>query len=214
MQLFVVTVVGVGLRTPTSRAILVLSAKLGAGPRRRTPASLALAHIVVTMKQVFFSIVALVLLLNCCNRIERKMNSGIEKVIAARESIRNEFNPTSKKVFEERTGLTLTSEQENLIERDTYFPHEGEYSQVFNVTSKQIETWTTGEPPWNSSDWLTGSLPSYLTDKFENGNTISENVIYALNELCCEDRDLRFHNGQALVLELDQHKVWYVNWDY
>ena len=117
-------------------------------------------------------------------------------------------------IFEDRTGLTLTTEQKNLVEKDTYFLQEGEYSQEFNVTREQIETWTAGEPPWNASNWRTGSIPSYLTDKFENGNAISENAIYAFHELCCEDKNLRFHNGQALILEPDQKKVWYVNWDY
>ncbi|MBV6644196.1 MAG: hypothetical protein KI790_02030 [Cyclobacteriaceae bacterium] len=167
----------------------------------------------MSMNQGSLIIAILALALISCNRIERKIEAGVEKAKSLKESIRKEIDPTTKEIFEERTGLLLTSPQQHLIEKDTYFPLEGEYSQVFTVTSEQIDIWKNGPPPWDAT-WLTGKIPSELTDKFENGENISGNTILSFREFCCDDENMRFHNGQVLILELDKQKVWYANWDY
>lgn len=181
-----------------------------------------------------------------CNRAKEKVNSVVTKTKEEIHKVKDEIIDYTKpqppkESFETRTGLKVTDTIFNIIENDTYFPHEGEYSLVFSTTSKQINYWITNESPWGK-EWKDGPIPHHImncnfglggvgmyirTDSngkvdtvYTNKNKIywfltEKNFKYVSEEFCCpNDSNLRYHNGRLLILEIDSNKVWYSNWDY
>ena len=66
------------------------------------------------------------------------------------------FSNNPKTEFQRRTGLLISDSTFNVDSKDTYFPHEGEYSIVFKTTESQIRKWLDTAPPWNNSFWYKG----------------------------------------------------------
>lgn len=200
----------------------------------------------LTLQIYLFSILVSISLLSC-NRVKKKAGEKIDQlkslVNETEESIKETFNPTTKQLFENRTGLKITDSIYNITEKDTYFPHEGELSIVFNTTQPQIENWIKQSPPWDNPVWNTGKVPAYIlncnfgldggvsksifsykdgtTDTVYQGDSVLINLInndnnaWVSKEYCCEDDSLfRYHDGQLLIIEKDKNKVWYSNWNY
>jgi hypothetical protein len=170
-----------------------------------------------------------------CNRVKNKVES-------IKGNLDSYLRPTIEEKFKKCTDLNINDTIYNIKETDTYFPLEGEYSLVFNTTEKQINEWIKNKPPWNNKKWQKGPRPynvlncnfglggtgRYIkTDTKGNVDTVytnknklfgfltKDNFIYVSREFCCpNDSNLRYHNGQLLILEVDSNKIWYSNWDY
>jgi hypothetical protein len=150
------------------------------------------------------------------------------------------FPDNPKKEFQQRTGLLISDSTFNVDSRDTYFPHEGEYSIVFKTTESQIRKWLDTTPPWNNSTWLKGQIPHeigiacqfnfpervgvggsqndkrvYIGDKdLENLLNDTTNY-YSYREDCCtDDSELRFHDGALLIIQPKTRMIYYSNWNY
>jgi len=150
------------------------------------------------------------------------------------------FPSDPKKEFERRTDLVISDSIFNIDSRNTYFPHEGEYSIVFKTTDSQIRKLLVTTPPWTNLTWHKGQIPhqigiacqfnfpervgvgTNLNGKKEYiGNKDLENLLndttnyYCYREDCCtDDEDLRFHDGALLIIQPKTKMIYYSNWNY
>lgn len=139
--------------------------------------------------------------------------------------------------FEQITGLNISDTVVFIKKTDTYFPFEGEYSLVFKTTKKQIEKWVKGKPAWGNEIWNKGQIPFDIgmsvqfnfqegvsvasnqdEKKFYSGDKELEKLLndstnyYVFKEDCCPD--LRFNDGQLLILNSKTQMVYYSGWNY
>lgn len=146
-----------------------------------------------------------------CSKVKHAAYSRIDRW---RASIQKYFDPTPKQIFEKGTGLMLSCVQSELVVTDTYFIFEGIYTQDFIATEEQIRDWELGNSPWNGGEWQTSNLSEELMEKFEYPPESTDNIIYSFVETCCEEQNLPFHNGQVLIISVDDNRVRYAYWDF
>ena len=146
----------------------------------------------------------------------------------------------AKKVFEKRTGLSISDSISNIDVNDNYELLEGEFSIVFKTSESQINSWLSGKPPWNNIKWHKGQIPHKLgvsvkfnfADRvglgiYDNGESIylgDKDLVKLLNDTtnyysyvedCCPDqKGLRFHDGRLLILQPRTRMVYYAVWDF
>jgi hypothetical protein len=144
---------------------------------------------------------------------------------------------TKEDKFEDITGLNISDSVSFITKKDTYFVFEGEYSLVLKTTKKQIKKWINERPPWDNKSWNKGPIPfdigigvqfnfkdgvARVTNEdgkeFYSGDTDLETLLndstsyYVFKEDCCPD--LRFHDGQLLILQPNTQMVYYSGWNY
>ncbi len=146
----------------------------------------------------------------------------------------------TKKIFEKRTGLSISNSISNIDVNDNYELMEGEFSIVFKTSESQIKHWLSGKPPWNNIKWHKGQIPHKLGASvkfnfadgvglgiYNNGESIylgDKDLVKLLNDTtnyysyvedCCPDqKGLRFHDGRLLILQPRTRMVYYSVWDF
>ena len=145
-----------------------------------------------------------------------------------------------KRVFEDRTGLTLNEPGSQFVVTDTYELTEGEFSIVFKTSDTQIKSWLKGNPPWNNRSWHRGKIPvniglacqfnfpdrvwgagpddsdmAYYGDKSLVKLLSDTTNYYSYVEDCCPGKKgLRFHDGRLLIIQPRTKMIYYSVWDF
>jgi hypothetical protein len=147
-------------------------------------------------------------------------------------------SPSVESHFEKLTGLEITDSIKILKETDTYYASEGEWSINFTTNTKQINEWLSNNPPWSLKNWQRGEVEHQIgfhcrfgfdesvgmassgDESFYSGNKKIIDILsdssnyYAYEERCCDDEDLRYHNGSLLIINPRTKTVYFSVWDY
>ena len=142
--------------------------------------------------------------------------------------------------FERRTKLEVADSPEKVVSTDTHAFGEGEYRIVFKTTSKQIQMWLNGKPPWGNPRWTKGPIPhklgiacqfnfpdrvavagpmegsgSYSGDKDLERLYNDTTTYYAFRFDCCNATiNRQYEAGALIILQPLTGMVYYSNWSY
>lgn len=117
--------------------------------------------------------------------------------------------------FTQMTGLEWPESARIITTSDEFFVFDWEYYIIFTADHEVLETWLANPPPWYGHKWKRGPVPSEIPsglDKITVNLSKSENTWYTAREYCC--KDLPFHSGNLLIVDLDFNTVWLKSWDY
>jgi len=135
------------------------------------------------------------------------------------------------------TGLEWPATASVISVDDTHggFLGDGEFHIIFDTDRATLEKWLAESPPWEQHNWKSGPVPNEIryccsfglggvSSRSYNGGPIeyagdtellrvlsSNQIWYAAKERCCES--LRWSNGNLLIIDFVNNRVWLCNWD-
>lgn len=140
--------------------------------------------------------------------------------------------------FTQITGLPWPTAASIVSTGDTHgrFQGDGELHIVFDIDRETLEKWLAGPSPWGQSEWKRGPVPpeigyhcsfgsqgvamvsiddgpyQYAGDpKLERVLDSTENW-YAVRER--GSGTIRWHNGNLLMIDMKENRVWLSAWDF
>lgn len=140
--------------------------------------------------------------------------------------------------FTHYTGLAWPASASVVSSGDTSidFLGDDEFYLVFDVDHTTLEKWLSKSPPWNHNKWKRGPVPGDIgwhcsfgssglgfssvdagSNKYTEDPQVvnllsSKEIWYVVKERCCES--LHWHNGDVLIIDLKQNRVWLSSWDF
>jgi hypothetical protein len=141
--------------------------------------------------------------------------------------------------FTEVTGLPWPNTAKLVAVGDTHggFHGDGELYLVFDVDQETVAKWLTATSPWDSGKWQRGPVPTEIgiqcgfgqqspvslkdqmgREEYLGGSAEIRSLLAARENWHVArsrgPKDMPWHNGNLLVIDLSRSRVWLSSWDF
>lgn len=140
--------------------------------------------------------------------------------------------------FQQSTGLTLPVSASVVSSGDVWidFLGDGEFYLVFEVNPTTLEQWLDQPPPWEQSEWKRGPIsadlvwhgsfgvggmsgdpagggPDHKISELEVEQVFESKQVWYVDRGTTHD-EMRWRNGQVLIIDPEHNRVWYSSWKF